>query len=129
MSKKSHLRGLLDKQYGTRAETLLKSTSQHLYRIHWSLARKLCSKKSLLLICQILGPLVNTLVADEKYPVYNRAYLTIPIQKQLSQKQKTFSPFFAVFLKSILNFEHFEYKHDRQSLCVSEITDSEYVVR
>ena len=34
---------------------------------------------------------------------------------QLSQKQKTFSQFFFVFLKSILNYEHFMKKDDPQS--------------
>ena len=43
---------------------------------------------------------VNTLATDEKYPVLNRENLTIPIQMQLSQKQKTFSEFFYEFLKS-----------------------------
>ena len=110
MSKKSRFRECFDKQHGKCGQTLLKSASQHLYHIHWSLARKLCSKKSLLLTCQILGLLVNTLAADEKYPVLNRDNLTIPIQMQLSQKQKTFSQFFAAFLKSSLNFKHFEKK-------------------
>ena len=94
MSKKSRFRGCFDKQYGKRAQALLKSASQHLYHIHRSLPRKLSWKKSLLLTCQILGLLVNTLAADEKYPVLNRDNLTIPIQMQLSQKQKTFSQFF-----------------------------------
>ena len=107
MSKKSRFRGCFEKQYGKRAQILLRSPSQHLYYIHWSLARKLCSKKSLLLTCQILGLLVNTLAADEKYPVLNRDNLTIPIQMQLSQKQKTFSQFFAAFLKSSINFKYF----------------------
>ena len=48
---------------------------------------------------------------------------------QLSEDQKNFSQFLAAFLKSILNFEHFESKHDRHSFCVSENTDSENVVR
>ena len=78
----------MHKQYRKRAQTLLKSASKHLYRIHWSLARELCSKKSLLMICQILGPLAITLAADEKYPVLNRDNLTIPIQMQLSQKER-----------------------------------------
>ena len=86
MYKKSRLRGLFDKQHGKRAQALLKSASQHLYHIHRSLPRKLSWKKSLLLTCQILGLLVNTLAADEKYPVLNRENLTIPIQMQLSQK-------------------------------------------
>ena len=31
---------------------------------------------------------------------------------QLSQKQEAFSKFFAVFLRSILNFKHFESEDD-----------------
>ena len=68
------------------------------------------SKKSLLLRWKTLGLLVNTLADDEKYPVLNRDNLTIPTQMELSQKQKTFSEFFAAFLKSYLNFERFEKK-------------------
>ena len=126
MSRKSRFRGCLDKQYGKRSQILLKSASQHLYSIHWSLARKFCSKKSLLLICQILGLLVNTLAADENYPVHNREYLTLPIQMQLSQKQ-TFSEFFAAFLKFSLNFKHFEKKDHPHRFCVFEVTDSEKI--
>ena len=48
---------------------------------------------------------------------------------QLSKKQKSFSEFFAAFLKSRLDFEHFETKYDLQSFFISEITDSENVVR
>ena len=130
MSKKSHIRGCFDKQYGKRSQILFKSVSQHLYSIHWSLAMKLCSKKSLLLICLILGPLVNTLAADENYPLHNREYLTIPIQMYLSEKKKTFSQFFATFLKSKLNFGNFEKKKDDlHSFCISEITYSKNVVR
>ena len=99
MSKKSRFRGCFDKQYGKRAQALLKSASQHLYHIHRSLPRKLSWKKSLLLTCQILGLLVNTSAADEKYPLLKRDSLTITFQMQLSQKQKTFSESFAAFLK------------------------------
>ena len=66
----------------------------------------------LLLTHQIFWLLVNTLAADEKYPVLNRDNLTIPIQMQLSEKQKTFSQFLAAFLKFISNFERFEKKDD-----------------
>ena len=129
MSKKSCFRGPFDKQHGKRAQALLKSASQHHYHIHRSLLNKLSWKKSLLLTCKILGLLVNTLAADEKYPVLNRDNLTIPIQMQLSQKQKTFSQFFAAFLKSTLNFKHFESKDDPHRFCIFEVTDSENVVR
>ena len=56
------------------------------------------SEKRLLVTCQILRLLVNTLAADEKYPVLDRDNLTIPIQMQLSQKEKSFPPIFASFL-------------------------------
>ena len=49
---------------------------------------------------QIVGLLVNTLLADEMYTVLNGDNLTIPIQMQLSQKHKTFCQFFTAFLKS-----------------------------
>ena len=129
MSKKSRFRGSFDKQHGKRAQELLKSASQHIYQIRRRLSRKLSLKPSLLLTCQILGLLVNTLAADEKYPVLNRDNLTIPIQMQLSQKKKTFSQFFAAFLKSRLNFKCFQEKDDANRSCTSEITDSENVVR
>ena len=129
MSKNCLLRGPFDKQHGKGAQALLKSASQHLYHIHGSLPRKLSWKKSLLLTCKILGLLVNTLAADEKYPVLNRDNLTIPIQMQLSQKQNTFSELPPAFLKLNLNYEYFEKKYDKHKFCISEITDSENVVK
>ena len=129
MSKKSRFRGCIVKQDDKRAETLLKSAWQHLYKIHWSLIRDLCSKKSLLLKCQILGLLVNTLATDEKYPVLNRDNLTIPIQMILSEKRKSRSQYFHAFLKSRWNSGHFETKFDPHRFCISNNTDSENVVR
>ena len=129
MSKNSSFRGCFDKQYGKRVKTLLKSASQHLYHIHWSLARKLCSKNSFLLTCQILGLLVNTLPTNEKYRLLNRDILRIPIQIKLSEKQKSFSEIFAAFWKYIRKFERFAKKYDSHSFCISEIPKSENVVR
>ena len=78
---------------------------------------------------QILGLLVNTLATDKKYPVLGKEHLTILIPIELSQKEITFSKCFASFLKSKLNFEYFEKKDNPHSFCISEITDSENVVR
>ena len=47
----------------------------------------------------------------------------------ISKTKSFFFELFAAFLKSILNFEHFEKKYDPHSFCISEITDSENVVR
>ena len=75
-----------------------------------------------------MGLLVNTLDADENFPVPNRDNLTIPIQMIFSQA-KHFSQFLASFSKSKFNFEDFGKKDDRDSFCIFEITYSENVVR
>ena len=130
MFKKSPLRGPFDKQHGKRAQALLKSVSQQVYDIQQSLPEKLSWEKSLLLTGKILGLLVNTSATNEKYSVLNRDNLPIPIQMELSQKKKFFFfQFVAAFLKSRLNFEHFELKCDNHSFCISGITESEKVVR
>ena len=67
-------------------------------------------KKSLLLTCKILGLLFITLAADEMYALLKKDNLTIPIQMQLSLKQKNLSQFFAAFLKATLNVKYFEIK-------------------
>ena len=61
------------------------------------------------------------LAVNEKYPVLNREKLKIPTQMILSRKQKIFSEFFSEFLKSRLNFKHFEKKDDPHRFCISEI--------
>ena len=48
---------------------------------------------------------------------------------QLSQKKKTFPQFFTAFLKCISNFKYLENKNDPHRFCISDITDSENVVR
>ena len=110
MSEKFQFRGSFDKQHGKPAEGLFKSSSQHLYPIHWSLPSQFSWKKPLLLTSEILGRLGNTLPAYQKYPLLKRDNLKIPIQMHLSQKEKTFSLFSAAFLKSRWNFEHFDKK-------------------
>ena len=47
--------------------------------------------------------------------------LTQQVQTPLSLKQKTFSGFFIVFLKSTWNGEHFEKKGESSSLSISEL--------
>ena len=69
------------------------------------------------------------MAADEKDPLFNSDNLTIQIQMQLSQQQKIISQLSAKFLKSRLNFKYFEKKDDPHRFCISEITDSENVVR
>ena len=64
----------------------------------------------MLVLCKILGLFLNILTDHDKYSLLYRDNLTQPIQILLSQKQKTLSDFFSAFLKSTLNFEHFQKK-------------------
>ena len=72
-------------------------------------------KKSLLVICKILGLVVNIGTANDKYSLLNREMLTQLIPMELSRKQKSLSQFFSAVLKSKLNFENFRKKDDPHS--------------
>ena len=125
MSKKPSLRKHIGEWHGEWEQALLKSGRRHLQDSYWSLRTQLGWKKSLLLICKVRKLFVNTLTARDKYSLRNRDNLTQPIQRQLSQKQETFSGFCFGFYKSKLNFKHFPKKEDTHSWCIFEITDSE----
>ena len=101
MSKKSRFRGPFDKEHGKRAEPLWKSAWQNLSLIDWAPLGQLSWKTSLLLTCQILGLLVDTLAADEKNPLLKGDNLMTAFQMHLSLKQ-----FF--FLNFLLHFWHLE---------------------
>ena len=62
------------------------------------------------MICEILEVFFNTLTADDKYPVRDCWNLLLPIQRQLSEKRKSFSQFFVPFLESTSSFEYNEKK-------------------
>ena len=64
----------------------------------------------MLVLWKILRLFLNILTDNDKYCLLYRDNLTQPIQILLSQKQQTFSEFFSAFLKSTLNFEHFQNK-------------------
>ena len=51
------------------------------------------------------------------------------IQMHLSQKQKIFSDFFSAFLKSALNFEHFQKKMTLIAYVFSKLTTTKNVLR
>ena len=79
----------------------------------------------MLVLCKFLKLLVKRLTDDEKYSLLYRENFTQPIEMVVSQKRKLFSQFFSAFLKSILNFEHFQNKDDPHSRCGSQLTVSE----
>ena len=63
----------------------------HFYHNSLLLWVKLISKMALLVVCEILRAFVNILTVNGKYPFQNCENLKLPIQMQLSKKQKFFS--------------------------------------
>ena len=56
---------------------------------------------------------VNTLTANDRYPVQDYENLRLQIQVHLSLKRKSFSKFLVLFLESTSNFKNFEKEDDR----------------
>ena len=76
----------------------------------------------MLVLCKILGLLVNTLTDDDKYCLLYTDNLPQQIQILLSQKPKTLSRLSSEIFIPTLNFEHFQKKDDPHSRCSSQIT-------
>ena len=68
---------------------------------------------SLLVSDEILGVLVYVFTADGKCHVQGFENLQLRNEMQFSEKRKLFCQFFAAFLESTPNFDHFERKDDR----------------
>ena len=64
---------------------------------------------------EILGVFLNILTSNGRYTVQDVENLQLSIEIQLSEKRKTFSQFFVLFVESTSNFKHFEKKHDGHS--------------
>ena len=84
LSWKRCFRTSFDIQHVNWCQTLVKSTWGTFYHIFWSLWGEMICKISPLFIFEILGVFVNTLAANEKYPVQDCENLQFPIQMQLS---------------------------------------------
>ena len=122
LSKNSHFRRPFNKQHGKRSQILSKSVRQHPYPNFSSLWRNLSLRKSLFVICKILGLFFNTLTANDKYSLVNRDILTQPIEVHWSKKLKKLKNLFLHFGNKD---QIFESNGDPHSLCISDITDCE----
>ena len=67
----------------------------------------------------------NKLTTNYEYSRSNRKNLPVTIQRQLSEKLKTFSWFFNAVLECALSLEHFEKKNEPRSSSIFEVIDSE----
>ena len=74
---------------------------------------------------EFLGQFFNTLTADYKYSRENRENLWQEVLMQKPRKLKTFSRFLIALLKSTLNLEYFERKHQCQRLNITAISNYE----
>ena len=84
LSKNPCFRTSFESQHVKGSQTLVKSAWENFYHIFWSLWRVIIRKISPLFEFEILGLLVNTLTADDKYRVRDCESLQFPIQMQLS---------------------------------------------
>ena len=105
---------------------MLKSARHRYYPLLSSIRGKLSWRKSPPVWYEILRLFVNALTADVKYSGSNMQNLPQQFQTPLSQKQKTFSRFFILFLKCGLHLEHFQKTDEYPSLIISEIIDADW---
>ena len=78
----------------TRPKTPLKSEPHQLNHIYCSMLLQFSWKKSVLVICKILGLFVVPLTDDDNYSLRNRDNLLQYFEMQLSEKGKMVSDFF-----------------------------------
>ena len=64
------------------------------------------------------------MTTDDEYSGSKWEKLPLPIQRQLSEKLKTFSQFFIAYLEFALNLVHFEKKYEPHGSGISKIIDS-----
>ena len=110
-----HFRRSFHKQHMKVSQKLLKYPWENVYEVFLSFWEKLISKMSPLLLPEILLVFLNRLTAEAKYPIEDWENLPLPMQMELSDKQKTFSQVFVLFLESTSNIKHFEKKDDGHS--------------
>ena len=84
LSWRRSFRNSFDSQRVNGCQTVVKSASEHFYHICWSLWEEMIYKISLYFKFEILRVFVNTLTADDKYPVGDCENLLFPIEMQLS---------------------------------------------
>ena len=83
----------------------------------------------MLVLCKILGLLVNTLTDVGKYCLLYRDNLTQQIQILLSRKPNTFSQLSSEILKPTLNFEFFKKKMPLIADVVPKLSSPKNVIK
>ena len=73
MPKKPRVRTFMDSQHVKVSESLLKTARQCFRHTFWSLWNEITSKKSVLVVSEILTVFVNMLIPDDKYSLSVKA--------------------------------------------------------
>ena len=93
ISKMCCFRTSFDSEQVKASQTLVKSAREHFYHIFSSHWWEKIQKISLLLICEILGVLINKLASNDKYPVQDCENLWLLIQMHYLKNEKNFLKF------------------------------------
>ena len=104
LSQEHRFRTGFGSQHVKASQLLPKSPTERFYHVILSFAMKLIWNMSPLLLGEMLRMFVNTLAIDLMYPVQGCENLQLPIEMQLSEKQKNFSEIFVPFLEYTSNF-------------------------
>ena len=104
LSQEHRFRTGFGSQHVKASQLLPKSPRERFYHVILSFAMKLIWNMSPLLLGEMLRMFVNTLAIDLMYPVQGCENLQLPIEMQLSEKQKNFSQIFVPFLEYTSNF-------------------------
>ena len=110
LSKTCRFRTCFDSQHVRASQILANFSWGQFFHAFSSFSVRLIWKLSPLVLGEMLGEFVNTLNADDKYPVEDSENLPLRIQMQVSKKQETFSECFVPFLEPTPNFKSFEKK-------------------
>ena len=97
LSKNCRFRTSFEDQHVKWSQTLVKSEWEIFYHIFWSLWEEMTWEISPLLNFEILEVFVNTLTADEQYPLRDCKKLKFLIQMELSLKKNFLSIFGSVY--------------------------------
>ena len=95
---------LLGNQHGKGTKTLLKSSRQYFRHIFWSLWKKMSSKSSVLVVCEILRLFVNILKPNEKYSLSVKARVSRNQFKSNYLKSKNIFRIFFFFSETYIKF-------------------------
>ena len=110
LSKKRCFRTRINSRHVKVSQIHGKSWWANIYDVSSSFSWRFVWKMSPLVLGEILGVFITTLIADDKYRVQDCENLPLAIQMQWYEKQKNFSQFFVPFLESTWNFKYFENK-------------------